>query len=240
MTAIEFICVLICAANSKMVYNTEMNSLLYQHWDAMEAQDALTVFLSWSASQGLGLLSSFWQSSQILSGVKVQWVSWPNKHSDIMVIEPAFGSFGTVGRSQVLSNNKISISRKLVIMTKHKRIVSQYSYSLRSTCQQTQGNYFPFSIVRLNSFNPSLCMSECILFMYQFYAASKACLLSSVLCVKWVVLLFSMAEYSRWPAHSVCVDWCLHVEMLPLCSDPHTAVKFLYLYYEPVDHPDIG
>ncbi len=38
----------------------------------------------------------------ILYGVQVRWVCWPIKHSNTMVIEPAFGTFGSVGRCQVL------------------------------------------------------------------------------------------------------------------------------------------
>ncbi len=36
----------------------------------------------------------------------------PIKHSNTMVIEPAFGTFGSVGRCQVLLENEISISHK--------------------------------------------------------------------------------------------------------------------------------
>ena len=32
-----------------------------------------------------------------LHGVQVRWVCWPIKHSNTMVIEPAFGSYGIVG-----------------------------------------------------------------------------------------------------------------------------------------------
>ncbi len=41
------------------------------------------------------------------------------KHSNTMVIEPAFGAFGSVGRCQVLLENEISISIKLVSRRKH-------------------------------------------------------------------------------------------------------------------------
>ncbi len=44
---------------------------------------------------------------------------WPIKHSNTMVIEPAFGTFGSVGRCQVLLENEISISIKLVSRRKH-------------------------------------------------------------------------------------------------------------------------
>ncbi len=42
----------------------------------------------------------------------------PIKHSNTMVIEPAFGTFGSVGRCQVLLENEI-ISIKLVSRRKH-------------------------------------------------------------------------------------------------------------------------
>ncbi len=44
---------------------------------------------------------------------------WPVKHSNTMVIEPAFGAFGSVGRCQVLLENEISIFKKLVSRRKH-------------------------------------------------------------------------------------------------------------------------
>ena len=37
---------------------------------------------------------------EILYGVQVRRVCWPIKHSNTMVIEPAFGTFGSVGRWQ--------------------------------------------------------------------------------------------------------------------------------------------
>ncbi len=43
----------------------------------------------------------------------------PIKHSNTMVIEPAFGTFGCVGRCQILLENEISISIKLVSRRKH-------------------------------------------------------------------------------------------------------------------------
>ncbi len=43
---------------------------------------------------------------------QVRRVCWPIKHSNTMVIEPAFGSFGSVGRCQVLLENEVSISSK--------------------------------------------------------------------------------------------------------------------------------
>ncbi len=55
----------------------------------------------------------------VLYGVQVRRVCWPIKHSNTMVIEPAFGTFGSVGRCQVLLENEISISIKLVSRRKH-------------------------------------------------------------------------------------------------------------------------
>ncbi len=55
----------------------------------------------------------------ILYGVQVRRVCWPIKHSNTMVIEPAFGTFDSVGRCQVLLENQISISIKLVSRRKH-------------------------------------------------------------------------------------------------------------------------
>ncbi len=42
---------------------------------------------------------------EILYGVQVRRVCWPIKHNNTMVIEPAFGTFGSVGRCQVLLEN---------------------------------------------------------------------------------------------------------------------------------------
>ncbi len=56
---------------------------------------------------------------KILYGVQVRLVCWPIKHSNTMVIEPAFGTFGSVGRCQVLLEKEISISIKLVSRRQH-------------------------------------------------------------------------------------------------------------------------
>ncbi len=56
---------------------------------------------------------------QILYGVQVRRVCWPIKHSNTMVIESAFGTFGSLSRCQVLLENEISISIKLVSRRKH-------------------------------------------------------------------------------------------------------------------------
>ncbi len=45
------------------------------------------------------------------------------KHSNTMVIEPAFGTFVSVGRCQVLLENEISISIKLVNRRKHEEVL---------------------------------------------------------------------------------------------------------------------
>ncbi len=66
-------------------------------------------------SQDFGLTSH----PKILYEVQVRRVCWPIKHSNTMVIEPAFGTFGSVGRCQVLLENEISISIKLVTRRKH-------------------------------------------------------------------------------------------------------------------------
>ncbi len=54
--------------------------------------------------------------------VQVRRVCWPIKHSNTMIIEPAFGTFGSVGRCQVLLENEISISIKLVSKRKHEML----------------------------------------------------------------------------------------------------------------------
>ncbi len=56
---------------------------------------------------------------KILYGVQVRRFCWPIKHSNTMVIEPAFGTFGSVGWCQVLLENEICISIKLVSSRKH-------------------------------------------------------------------------------------------------------------------------
>ncbi len=92
---------------------------LWHCWGGMEAQ------VSWQWPSGhlhcwvWCLSSSSWQypiDSLWGSGLVV---CWPIKHSNTMVIEPAFGTFGSVGRCQVLLENEISISIKLVSRRKH-------------------------------------------------------------------------------------------------------------------------
>ncbi len=81
----------------------------------MEAQVSLTV--AFRSSAFLGLVSLIFL---LTIPVQVRRVCWPIKHSNTMVIEPAFGTFGSVGRCQVLLENEISISIKLVSRRKHK------------------------------------------------------------------------------------------------------------------------
>ncbi len=85
----------------------------------MEAQVSLTVAFSSSALLGLVSLIFLLTIPHRFSGVQVRRVCWPIKHSNTMVIEPAFGTFGSVGRCQVLLENEISISIKLVSRRKH-------------------------------------------------------------------------------------------------------------------------
>ncbi len=83
---------------------------------------------------GLQLISIFWSLvshfpldyTPLILYVQVWWVCWPIKHSNTVVIEPAFGTFGTVGRWQILSLFEISYKKKLTF--------SQHSNSLRCTC----------------------------------------------------------------------------------------------------------
>ncbi len=86
---------------------------LWHCWGGMEAQVALTV--AFSSSALLGLVSLIF----LMTIPQVWRVCWPIKHSNTMVIEPAFGTFGSVGRCQVLLENEISISIKLVSRRKH-------------------------------------------------------------------------------------------------------------------------
>ncbi len=78
-----------------------------------EAQVALIAVFRSSALLGLVSLIFLLTIPDSFSGVQVRRVCWPIKHSNTMVIEPAFGTFGSVGRCQVLLENEISISIKL-------------------------------------------------------------------------------------------------------------------------------
>ncbi len=85
----------------------------------MEAQVALIAAFRSSALLGLVSLIFLLTDSQILYGVQVRRVCWSIEHSNTMVIEPVFGTFGSVGRCQVQLENEISISIKLVSRRKH-------------------------------------------------------------------------------------------------------------------------
>ncbi len=85
-----------------------------RQWNGMEAKVALIVAFRSSALLGLVSLI-FLLTVRFRSGK----FCWPIKHSNTMVIEPAFGTFGSVGRCQVLLENEISISIKLVSRRKH-------------------------------------------------------------------------------------------------------------------------
>ncbi len=93
---------------------------LWHCWGGMEAQVSLTVAFSSSAF--------FWflvfhfpldNTPEILYGVQVWWVCCSVKHTDIMVIWPTSGVFGSVDRCQILLENEISIFKKLVSRRKH-------------------------------------------------------------------------------------------------------------------------
>ncbi len=93
---------------------------LWHCWGGMEAQVSLIVAFSSSALLGLvSLIFLLTIPHRFSMGFRSGWVCWPIKHSNTMVIEPAFGTFGSVGRCQVLLENEISISIKLVSRRKH-------------------------------------------------------------------------------------------------------------------------
>ncbi len=85
----------------------------------MEAQVSLTVAFSSSALLGLVSLIFLLTIPHRFSMGFRSGECWPIKHGNTMVIEPAFGTFGSVGRCQVLLENEISISIKLVSRRKH-------------------------------------------------------------------------------------------------------------------------
>ncbi len=87
---------------------------LWHCWGGMEAQISLTVAFSSSAFFGLLFLIFLLTIPHRFSGVQVWWVCWPVKHTNTMVIKPTFGTFGSVGRCQILLENEISIFKKLV------------------------------------------------------------------------------------------------------------------------------
>ncbi len=86
----------------------------------MEAQVSLTVAFRSSALFGLvSLIFLLTILHRFSMGFRSGEFCWPIKHSNTMVIEPALGTFGSVGRCQVLLENEISISIKLVSRRKH-------------------------------------------------------------------------------------------------------------------------
>ncbi len=86
----------------------------------MGAQVSLTVAFRSSALLGLvSLIFLLTIPHRFSMGFRVRRVCWPIKHTNTMVIEPAFGTFGSVGRCQILLENEISISIKLVSRRKH-------------------------------------------------------------------------------------------------------------------------
>ncbi len=78
----------------------------------MEAQVALIAVFRSSALLGLVSLIFLLQYPIDSLWGSIQVSCWPIKHSYTMIIEPAFGIFGSVGRCQVLLENEISISIK--------------------------------------------------------------------------------------------------------------------------------
>ena len=76
----------------------------------MEAQVALIA--AFSSSALLGLVS-------LIFLLTIGQLFMPIKHSESMVIKPGIGTFGSVGRCQVLLKNEISISINLDSGRKH-------------------------------------------------------------------------------------------------------------------------
>ncbi len=69
----------------------------------MEAQVALiAAFRSFALLGLVSLIFLLTIAHRFSMGFRSGWVCWPIKHSNTMVIEPAFGTFGSVGRWQVL------------------------------------------------------------------------------------------------------------------------------------------
>ncbi len=95
------------------------SSSLWHCSGVMRAQVALIVAFSSSACWVWHIASSSSQYPIDFLWVKVRWVCWPIKNRDTMVLKPGTGSFGTVCRCQVLLENEICISIKLVSSRKH-------------------------------------------------------------------------------------------------------------------------
>ncbi len=85
----------------------------------MRAQVALIVAFSSSALLGLAYRIFLFTIPIDFLWVKVRRVCWPIKNRDTMVLKPGTGSFGTVCRCQVLLENEICISIKMVSSRKH-------------------------------------------------------------------------------------------------------------------------
>ncbi len=66
-------------------------------WHCSGVMEAHVALIAVRSSALLGLVSLiFYNTPWILYGVQVRQVCWPIKHSNTMVIEPAFGTFGTL------------------------------------------------------------------------------------------------------------------------------------------------
>ncbi len=143
--------------------NTWLGELLHQCGRGMEA------ISMWHGSGGMEAQVGFDNSRQVICivgpsgshlpldntpdiyGVQVRRVCWPIKHSNTMVIEPAFGTFSSVGRCQVLLENEISISIKLVSRRKHESALKflgrwlRWLWTSENTVDQHQQMTFTFS-----------------------------------------------------------------------------------------------
>lgn len=73
----------------------------------------LPVSLLMQSQGGFGFLI-FLSAYQIQNRVYVRTTFWPAKHSNTMVIQPGFDTFSSLGRCQVLLENKLCISIRLV------------------------------------------------------------------------------------------------------------------------------
>ncbi|MED6257020.1 hypothetical protein ATANTOWER_006833 [Ataeniobius toweri] len=88
----------------------------------MEARIALLAAFISSALLGLvSLIFLFVTGPYFLHEVQVRPVCWSVKHSDTVVVKAGIGTFGCLGRCQVLLENEISIFIKLVSRGTHKK-----------------------------------------------------------------------------------------------------------------------
>ncbi len=113
-----------CQASEKYVsfyaLNTWLGLLLHECSGVMEAQVALIAAFMSSALLGLVYFIFLLTIPQIFSmWFRSGTICCSIKHSNTIVTEPAFGTFGSVGRCQVLLENEISIAIKLVSKWKH-------------------------------------------------------------------------------------------------------------------------